>query len=377
MITSIEMEPITEVMHKNSLVKHTNDVNVYPLLCEVIQMGPAEENLIQKSEELFTQCSEGMEDDSAKLLATLFLKALNRKMDSAVISENIYQYISGISQIELFEILIAKFPFVKYSQQLVNDSIVKDMMGQKIVTLMDIGIGLGTQMMHVIEKAKSLPELEKLIVVGLEPFADALAAAENNINELKKSVPFQLEFIPVLDYAEKFDFKSLNCVEGRFIINASLALHHIKTMEERKATLQNMGALNPTSIYMIEPNVNHYEPDFYSRFKNSWHHFYALFQVIDKLDITNDQKNGLKLFFGREIEDIIGKQETDRFEKHMLAAEWIQLLKSTQFEIQNSMLHRPFTAKPGVQIASHPQGFIGFTFENETALALIHAGKSF
>lgn len=377
MITSIEMEPITEVMHKNSLVKHTNDVNVYPLLCEVIQMGPAEENLIQKSEELFTQCSEGMEDDSAKLLATLFLKALNRKMDSAVISENIYQYISGISQIELFEILIAKFPFVKYSQQLVNDSIVKDMMGQKIVTLMDIGIGLGTQMMHVIEKAKSLSELEKLVVVGLEPFADALAAAENNINELKKSVPFQLEFIPVLDYAEKFDFKSLNCVEGRFIINASLALHHIKTMEERKATLQNMGALNPTSIYMIEPNVNHYEPDFYSRFKNSWHHFYALFQVIDKLDITNDQKNGLKLFFGREIEDIIGKQETDRFEKHMLAAEWIQLLKSTQFEIQNSMLHRPFTAKPGVQIASHPQGFIGFTFENETALALIHAGKSF
>ena len=377
MITSIEMEPITEVMHKNSLVKHTNDVNVYPLLCEVIQMGPAEENLIQKSEELFTQCSEGMEDDSAKLLATLFLKALNRKMDSAVISENIYQYISGISQIELFEILIAKFPFVKYSQQLVNDSIVKDMMGQKIVTLMDIGIGLGTQMMHVIEKAKSLSELEKLVVVGLEPFADALAAAENNINELKKSVPFQLEFIPVLDYAEKFDFKSLNCVEGRFIINASLALHHIKTMEERKATLQNMGALNPTSIYMIEPNVNHYEPDFYSRFKNSWHHFYALFQVIDKLDITNDQKNGLKLFFGREIEDIIGKQETDRFEKHMLAAEWIQLLKSTQYEIHNSMLASPFTAKPGVQIASHPQGFIGFTFENETALALIHAGKSF
>ncbi len=377
MITSFELAMATDGISKGNKINGSNSVGVYQLLCEVMQMEPAQANLIQKSEELFRYCSEGMENDSAKLLATIFLKALNRKMESDVISENIYQSISGVSQIELFDILIAKFPFVKYSQQLVNDSMVRDMMNQKVVTLIDIGIGLGTQMMHVIEKAKSLPTLEKLIVVGLEPFPDALSAAENNINELKKSVDFQLEFVPVLDYAEKFDFASLDCIEGCVIINASLALHHIRTMEERMATLQNMGELHPVSIYMIEPNVNHYEPDFYSRFKNSWNHFYALFQVIDKLDITNEQKNGLKLFFGREIEDIIGKQEEDRFEKHMLATEWIQLLKTTNYKIQNSMLESPFTAIPGVQIAPQPEGFIGFTFENETALALIHAGKSF
>lgn len=376
MITSFEMAEGIDVMPELSDANHPITKNVYQSLCEVMQLGMTDAARMQQSEALFTYCSGGIKTDSEKLLATIFLKSLNRKMQSDVISENIYQSMSGVSQIELFDILIAKFPFVKYSQQLVNNAIIADMQGYKVVTLIDIGIGLGTQMMHVIEQAKTLTTLQKLVVVGLEPFPDALAIAENNIKELSRQVGFQIDFIPVLDYAERFDFTSLTCLEGAIIVNASLALHHIKTMEERKATLENLRAINPVSLYMIEPNVNHFEPQFYPRFKNSWNHFFCLFQVIDKLDITQDQKNGLKLFFGREIEDIIGKQEADRFEKHMLAADWIQLLSSCRFDMGNAILEHPITVNPGVEIAAHQDGFIGFTFGEETALALIHAVKA-
>ena len=371
MITSFELTQNAEGFSQSK----TTDVSVYHALCEVMAMDLHPTKRMSASESLFRVCSEGISTDSEKLLTTVFLKALNRRLQSDVISENIYQSMSGVSQIELFDILIDQFPFVKYSQQLVNDAIIADMQNQQVVTLVDIGIGLGTQMMHVIEKAKSLSSLKKLIIVGLEPFADALSMAEKNILSLCDRVPFELQFIPVLDYAERYDFTTLTCIEGPVIINASLALHHIKTMEERKATLKNMSSLHPTSLYLIEPNVNHFEPDFYTRFKNSWNHFYCLFQVIDLLDITQDQKNGLKLFFGREIEDIIGKAEEDRFEKHMLAVEWIALLKSCQFELSNALLEHSFTAHPGVEITAYDEKYIGFTYGEETALSLIHATK--
>lgn len=372
MITSFELAQASDGISN----RKTIGGSVYHALCEVMAMDLSDADRMRASESLFKYCSDGVSTNSEKLLTTIFLKALNRRMQSDVISENIYQSMSGVSQIELFDILIDQFPFVKYSQQLVNDAIIADMQNQQVVTLVDIGIGLGTQMMHVIEKAKALPSLKKLIIVGLEPFADALTMAEKNILNLRSSVPFELEFIPVLDYAENFDFTALPCLEGPVIINASLALHHIRTMDERKSTLENLRAVNPTSLYLIEPNVNHFEHDFFTRFKNSWNHFYCLFQVIDLLEITNDQKNGLKLFFGREIEDIIGKKEEDRFEKHMLAAEWIILLKSCQYDLRNDMLEHAFTAHPGVEIAVHNEGFIGFTFGEETALAMIHATKS-
>lgn len=369
MITSFELALATEEISMSKTIGGS----VYNALCEVMAMDLNDADRMMASESLFRLCSEGVAMDSEKLLTTIFLKALNRRMESDVISENIYQAMSGVSQIELFDILIEQFPFVKYSQQLVNEAIINDMRDQEVVTLIDIGIGLGTQMMHVIEKAKALPSLKKLIIVGLEPFADSLSMAEKNITELNNSVPFEIQFVPVLDYAERFNFASLTCIEGTVIINASLALHHIKTLEERKASLENLRAINPVSLYMIEPNVDHFEPEFFPRFKNSWKHFYCLFQVIDLLDITQDQKNGLKLFFGREIEDIIGKAEEDRFEKHMLATEWMKLLQACRFEPNDKMLSSPFTARPGVDIATHAEGYIGFTYNHETALALIQA----
>lgn len=369
MITSFELALATEEISMSKTIGGS----VYNALCEVMAMDLNDADRMMASESLFRLCSEGVAMDSEKLLTTIFLKALNRRMESDVISENIYQAMSGVSQIELFDILIEQFPFVKYSQQLVNEAIINDMRDQEVVTLIDIGIGLGTQMMHVIEKAKSLSGLKKLVIVGLEPFADALSMAEKNITELNSSVPFEIQFVPVLDYAERFNFASLTCIEGTVIINASLALHHIKTLEERKASLENLRKLNPVSLYMIEPNVDHFEPEFFPRFKNSWNHFYCLFQVIDLLDITQDQKNGLKLFFGREIEDIIGKAEEDRFEKHMLATEWMKLLRACRFEPNDKMLSSPITATPGVDIAKQAEGYIGFIYDHETALALIQA----
>ncbi len=328
----------------------------------------------QEIESLFAHCMEGMEHDSQKLLATLLIKALNKKINSESIGENIYLGRYEVSQIQLFNILIEKFPFVRFSQQITNSAIVDALQGCAEATIIDIGIGQGTQVLNIIERAKMLPQLKKLRVVGIEPYGEALAHAETTILACNGKVPFNIEFTPVHDSVENLDFAVFEDLPGKIIVNASLALHHIQSAQKRSETIASVRQLNPEAFILIEPNVNHYETDFYARFQNCYMHFYAIFQVIDRIEnISSNDKNALKLFFGREIEDIIGKEEKDRFEKHEPAQHWIERLREHRFSINTNFMKSPVHPGCGVEIKYHPEGFLGFTFQEETVLAVIFA----
>jgi hypothetical protein len=353
----------------------TTHFNVHEQLSGFMKTAPNFDGKTKKEiESFFAYCMEGMDNDSEKLLATLIIKALNKKINSEFIGENIYLGKYEISQIQLFNILIEKFPFVKFSQHITNTAIIEEMKGCQEVTLVDIGIGQGTQVMNIIEKAKYLPQLRKLNVVGIEPFADALAVAERNILAMNEKVLFEINFTGINDFVENVDFTTIPNVSGKVIVNASLALHHIQSDLSRSETINRVKDMNPGAFILIEPNVNHYEPDFYQRFKNCYRHYHHVFQVIDRIeDISNSDKNALKLFFGREIEDVIGKEEKDRFEKHQPATHWIEMLKENNFTIKNDFLKDPVEAGCGVEINYHREGFLGFTHGDETVLAVICA----
>lgn len=327
----------------------------------------------QEIESFFADCMEGMETDSEKLLATLFIKALNKKIHSEFIGENIYLGKYEISQIQLFNILIEKFPFVKFSQHIANSAIIEEMQGCEEVTLVDIGIGQGTQILHIIGMAKELPRLRKLQIVGIEPFGDALKKAEETILAFNGQAPFQIEFTAINEVAEKVDFAAIE-TSGKIIVNASLALHHIQSDRLRSETIARVKEMQPGAFLLIEPNVDHYEPNFHRRFQNCYRHFHHLFQVIDRIgQIGTADKNALKLFFGREIEDIIGKDDKDRFEKHEPASQWIDRLKASDFTIKSDLLKAPVEAGCGVEISYRPEGFLGFSHGDETVLAVICA----
>ncbi len=356
-------------------MSQTTQVDIYQSLSDFMKMAPNFDGQTkQEIESFFAYCMEGMGTDSQKLLATLLIKALNKKINSEAIGENIYLGKYEISQIQLFNILIEKFPFVKFSQHITNSAIVEEMQGCNEVTLMDIGIGQGTQVVNIIELSKSLPQLKKLHVVGIEPFGDALNMAQENILGYNGKVQFEISFTAINDSVENVDFATIENVGGKIIVNASLALHHIQSDSMRLDTIAKVKAMNPSAFILIEPNVNHYEPDFHARFENCYKHFYHIFQVIDRIEnIGNNDKNALKLFFGREIEDIIGKEEKDRFEKHEPATHWIERLKESSFSIKNDFLKSPVEAGCGVEISYHKEGFLGFTHGDETVLAVIYA----
>lgn len=335
-----------------------------------MDLNPIHVNDIQS---LFEYCTQYQETESQKLIATLLMNATGKRFQTGKIHEHIYLKNDEVPQIQLFNILIEKFPFVKYSQYIINNAIIETMGDAEEVTIIDIGIGQGAQMMNVIKCAKQLSTLKKLCIIGIEPFKDALDMAERNINDCRDKVHFDIEFKGFHSFIEEFDFSKCENLSGTLIVNASLALHHIQSSEKRDEVIANIQQLNPAAFLLIEPNVNHYEHDFAKRFMNCYHHYYNIFMVIDKLDIDPKDKTGLKLFFGREIDDVIGKEEKDRFEKHEKATRWIERLEAAGFKMNNTKLISPVTSAAGVEINYHEEGFLGFTHETETVLAVMYA----
>ena len=344
-----------------------------PALSHLSQTDIRNEISGEKLQLLFDFCDRRQETASQQLMATLMRNATHQRFQTGVVHEHIYLKNDEVPQIQLFNILIEKFPFVKYSQYITNQAMIETIGDSEEVTLIDIGIGQGAQMLHVIESAKKLSTLKKLHIIGIEPFAEALHMAETNIRACAETVPFGIEFTGVHGFAEEIDFSGFKPVSGILIVNASLALHHIQSSQKRNQVITAIKQLDPEAFILIEPNVDHYEKDFAIRFMNCYHHYYNIFQVIDRLDITDKDKNALKLFFGREIADVIGKEEKDRHEKHEKATSWIARLKNSGFILNNTILRSPVTSEAGVDIRSHKEGFLGFTHETETVLAVMYA----
>ena len=327
-------------------------------------------------EALLEHCLHGLEKSSEKFLGTLFIKAIRKHIGPSVSDENIYLRAFEVPQIELFNFLIKEFPFVREAQSLVNRSIAQLARGHKEVLVLDIGIGLGVQMQHLLKELAAVDSLQRVVLVGIEPFKDALDECARQLEN--GSYPFLFEFHPLCAFVEQFDFVLLKplreAVSGPLIVNESLALHHIKFLADRHKVIQKVRALDPLAFFLTEPNVDHYEPDFVRRFQNCYNHFFHIFQVIDQLPAGSREKNGLKLFFGREIEDIIGGKDFDRSEKHEPAFRWVEKLKVAGFSMVNRYVGLPDELGCGIDVRYNPlvEG-IDFKVGNETVVSILQA----
>lgn len=325
---------------------------------------------------LLSHCLDGLSDDSEKFLSTLFIRSLKSYIGETSVNEHIYLKNYEIPQIQLFDILIRKFPFVNMGHEVTNAAIINLLKNKTEATILDIGIGQGTQIKKLLSALPETGSLKQIRIIGIEPFSDALKRTEFSLRQEFDHLPFRTEFIGICKFIEDLEASEISKIidnHPNLIINASLALHHIQTLEKRNQVIRNLRQLNPIAFFLTEPNVDHFEPDFYRRFQNCYRHFHHIFQVIDLLNIETIDKNGLKLFFGREIEDIIGKNNIDRFEKHEPAFRWIEKLKHNGFSVNNSLFTELPNIYGGVRMILDQEGYLGFSYETETILLIICA----
>ncbi|MBK9108311.1 MAG: hypothetical protein IPM92_08020 [Saprospiraceae bacterium] len=101
--------------------------------------------------------------------------------------------------------------------------------------------------------------------------------------------------------------------------------------------------------------------------------FHSIFKVIDNLEIEETDKKCTQIILWQRNRRYFRKTEADRYEKHEKATQWIDRLVKSQFNIPKDVLKLPLESHLGVKMKYHLEGFFGFTYEDETVLAVIYA----
>ena len=286
------------------------------------------ESFLNYLQDLKTQAEESLDTDKDALLCCLFLDAiLDHCEEKEAATGHLYLERFEIPQIRLFDILISKFPFVASSHTISNRLIAEWFRGQSAATIVDIGIGRGIQMVSLISELAKNRELKELTIIGIEPFGDAILHATKLISQAAEGAHFTVHQHILEGFAEKANMEVIKRLvpknSGRLVVNASLSVHHIPTTELRQHCFSQISLLNPDAIVLTEPQTDHMTNDWAQRTANAWIHYGAIFDTIDSLHISTEDKNGLKMFFGREIKDVVGTPDTGRFERHEPYQQWL------------------------------------------------------
>ncbi|MFN8346173.1 MAG: GRAS family protein [Spirosomataceae bacterium] len=291
-------------------------------------------------ETIYRQCLASI-DNAEAMFGYVLSKAMRKHVIGGQSEEHLYVQQFEIPQIRLFELLIQQLPLATLTQVCANALLVNELKKSEQPVLMDIGIGTGMQAVNVLQLLGQQKDakVKQLTLIGIEPFGEALQAAEKSFAAL--DLPFQVTFVPHVDFIEKMTLAEIQALlapsyDG-LVINASFALHHIQSQNQREAVFGYIRDLKPAAFVLSEPVSDHFEPHYATRFQNAVHHYGLVFEVIDSLAINNKEKAALKLFFSREIDDVLGHSEAVRVEKQYAAPQWLQLFKKAGFSLNKPL----------------------------------------
>lgn len=263
------------------------------------------------------------------------LKFLNKNANNI----HIYLNKNEIPQIELFDILVNKMPFVFFSHLLCNKAIIKLVENKKEVVIVDAGIGRGVQIIGLLKMINHIKTIQKITLIGIDGFKDSIVYCTSLFNNLKKELNYTLDFIPIVSMLEDIQYSDINnnipLNSEIVIINNSFCIHHFKQREQRIDYFKMLYKLPNAHIILAEPSSNHFTTNWQERTKNAFEHYSYVFTTIEQLDITDNEKLGLKKFFKREIDDIVGNEEKMRVEKIELADNWIAYIEAAGFSLQH------------------------------------------
>lgn len=313
----------------------------------------------------------------------IFAAALSGRLGGESAAEfNLYRRRFEQSQIGLFSLLSSKLPFVSMSSAIANEMLTGFIRGHEAVTLLDVGIGRGLQevaLLDTLAEGDALPQ--RLHVFAVEPDPDSLNTAREALSAAAQRLGVAFSFHGFACVAEDMTeehWRLLESLPGCRLATASFALHHIAERpapapDAREGFFQRLAQWAPAGVVLCEPSSNHHRVALGERFQNAWRHYGFIFQLLEELDISRQEKNAIKLFFSREVEDILGtEEETRRSERHEPAGAWLSRLVRTGFQ-PTPGLEKPWpAAHPAIAVRPH-EGYVGLEYREETIVAILCA----
>lgn len=258
---------------------------------------------------------------------------LQSTMSSKEANQNLYLQDFTIPQIDLYNLISEHLPTVAMTTKIAIESLINLIEeDQEDLSLIDLGMGTGQQMLKVLDALKSRrPSLKQVFLVGIEPDERSLKMAQAQLINLE--LPFELElriYHSLLENLSKKDFESMYQFIKNPIIWSSFTMHHVMTNRAEEFEKIN-DELKPSYLILLEPNVDHFTSNYSQRIKNCQAHFKKTFDLIEKLHLKDIEKENLKKFFTREIIDISSADEKARVEKHQTVKEWLGYLDAAGF----------------------------------------------
>ncbi|MGC5325038.1 GRAS family protein [Brevibacillus sp. SYSU BS000544] len=320
-----------------------------------------------------------IEEDSDDLLIYLFAKSLMRRIDTGKTTKiNLYLQSFEIPQIHLFNLLANSMSLARIAGQISNQLLAQSIVGKESIALCNIGIGTGRQELALFQELQQRNQLPKRITIyAIEPSAESIGEAQRVIETAARRMNFDLIFYPFVSTIEDLSEEHWQFIEQRedpLIVNAAFSLHHIRDrvgeINTRNQIISKIHRLRPDKFVLCEPYSNHYTSDLHERFLNCWHHFSLLFRLINELALTKEEKFSLKMFFSREIEDILGNSEEFRTEKHETGESWLKRFTVAGFVPCNDLANIDAFCDDIVE-CSEKNGFISLNYEGESIVAIL------
>lgn len=320
-----------------------------------------------------------IEDDQNDLLTYIIATALMKRIDTAnTPATNLYLQSLEIPQIHLFNLLANSLPIARMAAQIANNLLAHFIEGKDSIALCSIGIGTGRQelaLLQELERRNQLPK--KVIVYAIEPSEESVREARKVLEDAGKRMNIDLvfhSFVSTIEDLSKEDWLLIGQGNEPLLVNAAFSMHHMRDREgeanTRNAIMRKIVEWRPISFVLCEPYSNHHTADLQERFLNCWHHYSLLFQLINELSITAEEKVGLKLFFAREIEDILGNTEECRTEKHEKAEDWLKHLTGAGFVPCNVDL-RPVENRNTKVQCTIKDGYISLDYAGESIVSIL------
>lgn len=310
----------------------------------------------------------------------IFASALSKRLESDKAAEiNLYLRQFETTQISLFNLLAQHLPTVALAGPLANEVLAEYVGGQDEVTLLDVGIGSGRQevaLLYLLATQRRLPR--KLNVIAIEPDAGSLLEAGAALAEAAETLGMELDFHPVHKVVEELDeedWRAFGSFGAPLVVLGAFAVHHVRSApgaRAREALFHRLRALEPDAVVLCEPSSNHDSPSLLERFEAAWNHFGLTFRIIDGLEVADRDKAAMKMFFAREIEDILANAEETRCERHEPVDAWVRRFREAGFTpcADWGMVGAP--AGGPVRVAAR-DGYLGLDYGDETLVAILCA----
>ncbi|XP_052177384.1 scarecrow-like protein 18 [Diospyros lotus] len=293
--------------------------------------------------------------DSSERLVHQFTKALslrlNRHASTAIIMANTPNLAAGSSSANVgglgseeallqssYLTLNQVTPFIRFSHLTANQAILEAIEGHPAIHILDFDIMQGVQwppLMQAIAERYPLPSLR---ITGTGQDVDMLRRTGDRLTKFAHSLGLRFQFHPLLLHPNQDPIAAASTVlllpDETLAINCVLYLHrHLKDRDRLRLFLHRIKAMSPRVLTVAEREANHNHPIFLQRFVEALDHYAAVFDSLEATLPPSSRERLVveRVWFGREIADIVAEQGDSRRERHERFRSWEMMLRSSGF----------------------------------------------